>query len=518
MIIRKPYAFLIKHFRRIHIFMLVLSVYIYYKCMQTRSFVSEFLELRSYDPYYEPITRYASVLSLLVLIGLVVLSFTLVVLLRHKKKPWKLYVIPLVSYAFLFIAFVLTISLFSGYNDTSGTTGIRAIGDLLFIGTLPQYVIIIILLMRIFGLDLNKFDFKSDKEFLELSNEDREEIEISVNIDKESFRRTFKRLKRNLGYFYQEHRLLVNTVASVLLIVCVVSIYRLVFIVHRSYNQGDSISTNGYTIQINRSYFTDKDYRGEIISKDSDFVVLDLTITNNAVQRDVNFNRFHIMNGRGNYTQTYRTYATAFQDMGRSLEKLTLSNGQSQRFIMIFKVDKDLDPNRFVLYYQEIENNQPYLRKIKLNVEDLSEIEKQKTKVLLENETMQVGDDEINFSIEEANLLEHTTYTTRSCIAFNNCAAVSNDLDAKSGKLILQLFFTSDTFTGEDFVDFSTEYGKIVYIDSKGKSQDVEIIDAVNHSYNGNYMYIEVPDALQNANEIRLVYTVRNRKYVYRVK
>ena len=131
---------------------------------------------------------------------------------------------------------------------------------------------------------------------------------------------------------------------------------------------------------------------------------------------------------------------------------------------------------------------------------------------------MQVGDDEINFSIEEANLLEHTTYTTRSCIAFNNCAAVSNDLDAKSGKLILQLFFTSDTFTGEDFVDFSTEYGKIVYIDSKGKSQDVEIIDAVNHSYNGNYMYIEVPDALQNASEIRLVYTVRNRKYVYRVK
>ena len=219
MIIRKPYAFLIKHFRRIHIFMLVLSVYIYYKCMQTRSFVSEFLELRSYDPYYEPIIRYASVLSLLVLIGLVVLSFTLVVLLRHKKKPWKLYVIPLVSYAFLFIAFVLTISLFSGYNDTSGTTGIRAVGDLLFIGTLPQYVIIIILLMRIFGLDLNKFDFKSDKEFLELSNEDREEIEISVNIDKESFRRTFKRLKRNLGYFYQEHRLLVNTVASVLLIV-----------------------------------------------------------------------------------------------------------------------------------------------------------------------------------------------------------------------------------------------------------------------------------------------------------
>ena len=518
MIIRKPYAFLIKHFRRIHIFMLVLCVYVYYKTMQTRSFVSEFLELRSYDPFYEPITRYASVLALLVLIGLVVLSFTLVVLLRHKKKPWKLYIVPLVSYAFLFIAFVLTIFLFSGYTDTSGTTGIRAVGDLLFMGTIPQYVVIIILLMRIFGLDLNKFDFKSDQEFLELSNEDREEIEISINIDKESFRRTFKRLIRNLGYFYQEHRLLVNTVASVLLIVCVVSIYRLVFIVHRSYNQGDSFETNGYTIQVHNSYFTDKDYHGEVISKDSAFVILDLTITNNVSQRDVNFNRFHVMNGRENYTQTYRTYATSFQDLGRSLESLTLGNGESQRFIMIFKVARDLEPDRFVLYYQEIDNNQAYLRKIKLDVADLSEIEEQKTKVLLENETIQLGEDEINFSIEEANVVDYTTYSTRVCSAPNNCFAVSNELTPRSGNLILRLFFTSDTFTGEDFVDFSTEYGKIVYIDNKGKSQDVEIRDAVNHSYNGNYMYFEVPDDLQNASEIRLVYTVRNREYVYRVK
>ena len=57
MIIRKPYAFLIKHFRRIHIFVLLLCGYVYYKCMQTRSFVADFLELGTYDAYNEPITR-----------------------------------------------------------------------------------------------------------------------------------------------------------------------------------------------------------------------------------------------------------------------------------------------------------------------------------------------------------------------------------------------------------------------------------------------------------------------------
>ena len=134
--------------------------------MQTRSFVTEFLQLETYDAYYEPITKYASVIALLVLLIIIGLSAVLVVLLRHKKKPWKLYIIPLVTYAFFFFFFVLTISLFSGYDSSSGTTGIRAIGDLLFIGTLPQYAVIIILLMRIFGVDLNKFDFKSDSGIL----------------------------------------------------------------------------------------------------------------------------------------------------------------------------------------------------------------------------------------------------------------------------------------------------------------------------------------------------------------
>ena len=188
MIIRKPYAFLIKNFRKIHVFLLLLCGYIYYKNMQTRSFVSDFLQLGSYDAYNEPITDYASYLAIFFLIITIILSGVLVIVLRHKKKPWKLYLIPVLSYTFLLIVFLITIALFSSYETGSGSTGIRAVNDLLFMATLPQYVVIIIWLIRIFGIDLNKFDFKSDQEYLELSSEDREEIEISVNIDKESFK------------------------------------------------------------------------------------------------------------------------------------------------------------------------------------------------------------------------------------------------------------------------------------------------------------------------------------------
>ncbi len=518
MIIRKPYAFLIKNFKKIHIFLLVLCGFIYYKCMQTRSFVVEFLQLETYDAYYEPITKYASVLALIALIVVIGLSLVLVVLLQHKKKPWKLYLVPFVTYIFIFLVFILTISLFSGYSSDSGTTGIRAIKDLLFMGTIPQYFVFLILLIRIFGVDLNKFDFKSDQEYLELSNEDREEIEINVDIDKDSFKRIFKKLKRNLGYFYQEHRFIVNVFVSILVVVFITSIYKLVFIVHKSYKQGDAIETNGYTININHSYFTNKDYRGEVISKSSDFVILDLTIKNNAYERDVDLNRFHVMNGTENYGQTHKTYANDFKDLGNTVDKLTLKNEQSKRFILIFKVKKGLNPKKFVLYYQELEHDRPYLRKIKLKMLDYSKIEKSKTKVLREEENVQIGDEELSFSIEDISLVSQTTYHTWVCSSRNSCHSISNDLAARQGKLILQIFFASPTLTGKDFVDFSKEYGKIVYIDSKGKRRVTSVVNALNKNYNGNYMYLDVPQSLQEASEIRLVYTVRNKKHVYRLK
>ena len=62
----------------------------------------------------------------------------------------------------------------------------------------------LILFIRITGLDLNKFGFKNDKEFLELEQADREEFEVSVNIDKDAFKRGYKKVLRLIRYFYDK--------------------------------------------------------------------------------------------------------------------------------------------------------------------------------------------------------------------------------------------------------------------------------------------------------------------------
>ena len=88
----------------------------------------------------------------------------------------------------------------------------------------PQYFTFIVLIIRILGLDLNKFDFKSDAEFLELSEDDRDEMEINIDIDKASFKRFFARLKRNTTYYYIEHKKTIYNHARIKMFSCRFSI------------------------------------------------------------------------------------------------------------------------------------------------------------------------------------------------------------------------------------------------------------------------------------------------------
>lgn len=517
MIIRKPYAFLIKHFRKIHILLLALCAYIYYKNLQLSSFIGEFMELGTYDIYNEPISKYVSSLAIISMLIVIIGSAILVILLRHKHKPWKLYLLPAVEYIFMLIVFLAAKSFFDGYTGNLDSASIRAIRDFLFISTLLQYPTLIIFLIRVLGVDLNKFNFKMDEEYLELSSEDQEELEINIDFDKESIKRGTKRLIRNIGYIYQEHKLLVNSIVTIILVIFLYNTYKFIFVINKSYKEGESLNANGYTITLNNSYYTDKDFKGDIVSKESAFVILDLTIKNNNEQREIDLNKFHIMNGVNNYVTTAKTYETEFQDFGKTYEKKELKRDESFNIIMIFKVDNELSPNRFVLYYQEFNNNEPHLRKIKLKLNNMTEIK--------ENKTLNIGD-ELNFVLEDQKemvifddfeFLDKTNYSYRVCYS-SNCSTYTGTYTAPKGYKILKISFASNNFEGKDMIDFSSKYGKIKYINNENKQSVVQIKNPFNKTYYGKYLYTNIPIEVANSSSIELEYIIRNNKYTYKLR
>jgi len=517
MIIRKPYAFLIKHFKKIHIFLFLICAYIYYKSIQTSSFVREFISLGSYDAYNEPISKYINGLVYLFLILTIAATITIVLLLKYKNKPWKLYLIPLAEYLALLVTFIMTKSFFDSYIGTFETATIRAIRDILVILSVPQYVVFVILIIRILGIDLNKFNFKSDKEFLEMNASDRDEIEINIDIDKQSIKRNIKRFKRNAIYFYKEHQKLVLFLAFIIMMIFCWNIYNYVFVINKSYKEGKTIYTNAYEININNSYYTDKDYKGEKVLDGYGFVILDMTIKNNARTREINFNRFHVMNGINNYTTTYKTYETYFKDLGVTYEKKTIKAGEQFHLIMIFKTSDKLNIHKYVLYYQELSGNTNHLRKIKLKLKDVSKLNAQKEKKLGEELTIIEQTSEKQITFEDMKFLDTITYSKQTCPA-SGCYLKTENYTINEGYKVLQLSFDSIDFEGKDMIDFLTNYGKINYIDNKDEKITLKTESAIRKTYYGNYVYIKVPNEVVDSKSIELEFTIRNNIYKYKLR
>ena len=518
MIIKSPYAFLIKNFRKVHIVLLLLSMYIYYKTMQVHSFVNEFLRLGTYDAYSEPISRYINFLLIISVLVVIVASTLILLLLKKKGKPWKTYLIPVIDYILLFIGFIVVYSYFKSYHGQFNVAGIRTMRDIFFVGTLPQYAIFIILGIRILGIDTNKFEFAKDEEFLQLEDKDKQEFEFSINVDKHSFVRLYRRLFRNLGYFYKEHQRIINAFGIAIVAIFLFRGIRLVFVTHKVYRQGQNVGSSGYTIKVNNAYFTDKDYKGKVIVKGYNFVVLDVSITNHYGRRKINFNRFHLMNGVSNYSPTAKQYGKYFSDLGVAYDDKTISKGETFNTLLIYRVDKKLKRSRFVLYYQEfVSAKETYLRKIKLKIADVSKI-KDVTKTKLENEfKITIDNEEEEITFDNLEILDTVRYKQNKCNS-TTCRIKEIDYKPRDGYKILKLEFDSNGIDGKEMIDFLSKYGKINYIDNKDEEKAVNISNAVDRSYLGKYVYILMPESIKNTKKCEMVITVRNKRYTINLK
>ncbi len=506
MILRKPYALLIQYFQRIHLLLILICAYIFYKIMSLRSFVADFLNTESYNEYYEPISDHISILLIIAVIAVVAISITLIVLLRYKKKPWKIYLVPIIEYVLMLGVLIFVRSYFESYDEMSTVTAIMAGRDLLNIVSLPQYVVFIILGIRFLGIDLKKFGFKDDEEYLSIKEEDREEFEVNIEFDKDKITRNIRRFFRNVKYVYFEHRLVCNTIIIILAVSLTGYTYYYFGVLHRTYREGNTFTANYYDITVNSSYLTNRDSHGDVISDDQYYLVINLTIENNSSKRGINLDRFRVMNRSEEFHYATRLYNN-FTDLGSPYDNRELNTGDSTTFILVYRVPKDLSASRYVLYYPDVTNG-VLLRKVKLSVQDVSELETASEVKITEELTFP---DDNTLTVTDYNISNETTYSRYSCDD-NGCGI--RELPLSSSNKILEIAFSSNNFTGESFVDFSSIYAKIRYEDNNGKMHSIIPSSLVN-SYNGNYAYFSLPNDANNDGEVDLIFTFRNEQYIY---
>lgn len=521
MVFKKPYAFLIKHFRKIHIALLLTWIYLYLKVSDIARFVRDFITLGSYSNTLESFSSKVGVLFYIAVIFIVISSIFLMLLLKRKGKPWKVYLIYIAEYFFLLITIIMLSNFFSSYSLKTAASGVLIYRDMLNICNYLQYLILVFLIIRILGLDRKSLNFKNDEEYLELSSEDKEEFEISFDFDRNSIKRTLNRLKRNVTYFYKEHKFICDILLTIFLVTSIGYTYYYFGIVHRSYKQGDTFTAGIYNINIEDAYITNKDLAGNSIEKGYNFVIVSLKIKNNS-QKEVqpNLNRFHLMNKNTEKSHSIY-YNTYFKDLGTGADsKTTIGSGKEKTLYIVYKVKNDLNKDRFVLYYQELGGKlRSYLRKIKLNIKDVSEIKDIGEYNLNDTITFEyIRGEQKKIEITESAIGKNAIYNRYYCPSDTVCGVYEQNLEAKPQKSILKLSFASSDFEGEEFIDFSSSYGKIKYIDNNGKIGYKEIKNAIDTNYQGKEIFISTDEEVLNAEKIWIEYTLRNKKYTLKIK
>ena len=133
MVFRKPYAFLIKNFKKIHILMLILWGFVYYKIYNLRSFVKEFVSFGTYNENLEGISTKVTASLFVAAIFLILISIALLFLLRHKKKPWKLYLVIIVEYILMIYDCASLLSFFNSYTNDNLISEVFIYRDILTI-------------------------------------------------------------------------------------------------------------------------------------------------------------------------------------------------------------------------------------------------------------------------------------------------------------------------------------------------------------------------------------------------
>lgn len=518
MIIRKPYAFLIKNFRKIHIVLLLLSFYVLYKTFDVAHFVNNFMTVGSYDLYANPITDHITGIMNIAILILIIGSISLLFLLHHKKKPWKVYLLPFATYLFLFFILGMIKSFFSAYTEVVDSADLRLSRDLLMLLLMCQLPAIGIYIMRTFGLDVKKFDFNSDIEFLDLSDEDREEIEVSLDVDINTFKRFYRRVLRNIGYFWKEHKIISSIIILIVSGFILSNVYIFLFINQRTYKQGQVYKRDGFSIVVKDAYFTDKDNLGNVISKkQSNFVIVRVEVTNNDEnERKIDTSYFHLRAWGQDYITSETTYAKEFSDFGKCISReKAIQSGEKLDFIIVFKVSKKIGRGRFKLYYQE-RGGIYKLRRIKTKIKDVRKIEPVKELKVGDFMDIDIYGNEDSLSIDSFKITDSIEYKTNRCTSVK-CTTKINKYNALEGEKILTLDFASEAYEAKNIIDFLTEYGKINYKNSKGKNKSIDIKIAVDKNYYGKTVYLRVPNDVSKLEDVSLHFIIRNKEYNYKL-
>lgn len=503
MILKKPYGFLIKHFRMIHLILFVLSLYLTIKVNSVLHYYNDFIgeSASKLDALNYVSNYYIIAIVFSILICLIVYA-----LMRYKKKPRLLYLLFILLYFGIGVCLQIGYSgLHTIYISVLETKTLRFYRDLLQILVLIQYFSLPFLLIRGLGFDIKKFNFVSDLAELGEDSRDSEEVELTLEGNGVTQRKIHRGI-RELKYYYLENKLFIHIILIILVVVGLSTFTIDKEVVNKVYREGENFSSDTFNFQVENSYLTNQDYKDSLIGDlQHTFVVVRLFLSPKG--GDGLFNEANLILNVGNnsYSPISR-YSGSFKDLGSVYQSQKIKSGSS--YLFVYSVLNEETNAKMKLTYADTLN--VLLSPVNLEKENKKESLKLGEKLDLSSTVMKSGYLSIlSFSVQSSFSYSYQ-YEVRGEVFDGEYSILS------SNGSILKLEMDSSYFDSSSNYDFLANYASLKYkIGEKDYSSD--FYDKTPGDYRKG-VYLAVSKDLANADCIWFEVRIRNNTYMYFLK
>lgn len=526
-ILKKPYAFLIKHFRLIHFILTIMIGYILVRSIKIYNFFSRYVE-NVYSTLGDAVpSNYITGFMFVVVVLIISFALLMYLLMSNKKKPKTLYIILSIYYLAFFIGLISYFMLFKNMDSYSITIkNAMVLRDLTIIVVIPQFVFLILSFIRSVGFDIKKFNFGSDLKELDLTESDSEEFEFVLGVDSYKYLRFIRRRLREFKYYILENRFMFILLFG-LLIASISTMIILHFTVYnRTYKVNQRIRANNLIINVNNSYLTNLDYSGNLIEKNKYFLVTNMSITNNSgLSTVLDLTNYELITKNGTVYPTI-TRNNYFLDLGTGYSKDRIENGKEEEYILVYELkENQVQDNYTIRIIDEIEYSAGTINSKVKNIDlkpnkylDSKEIGTSKLKervdmfeTVLNNTSLQIN----SYSISNK-----YTFQYEACIR-GNCQNKTEAIVADTGndKTLIILSGEVNLDQNSHFaknkkstISFFEAFAKIRYDDKISTVRDLTPSSLID-----KYL-LEVDNKVNKANNIDLIISVRGKNYTINLK
>ena len=498
MIVRKPYAFLIKYFKLIHIIFFIFMSYLAYKMHDVYEFFSNYAKTGTYTYMTNMTFKYVNILMVIIAIILVGVLLLIYFLMKQKEKKVLFYLLATIYYFLSFVLYIYFISIFSSlefkiYNNQS----LVLYRDISMVLYYLNYIFIVVSFIRGFGFNIKKFNFEKDLKELNISEKDREEIEVGGMVDYENVGDFLRRRKRNFGYYIKEN----SYILTIFLVITTLSLGSYIaidkLVINKVFNIGEEININNFHYVINDCYIINKDIDGNIIKNNKSYAIVDFSIKNQNTKNitlDLSTTRLKVDD---EYYYPKNNVGNKFNEFGTVYKKQLLTKNVDYNYILVYEIEDNYKKIFLELLSSDsVVNNEVIFKYKHVNIipydfqkQDLGEY-KVNQEINLSKTYFKKG----MFTIKNMEILDKVNYTYKKCLSESKCQEYEKEILASGNNKVLK-------------VEYSLNINKSIF--NYIKIDDKVAKNLTPGNYKENEALIEIPSDKTIENLV-LTFDIRN--------